>query len=841
MIRASAFFLLFFATSLYTQPSQNRLEALYPGISSQIDRIGKLEPDLASPSNRSALADYLQSNDPELRKGMKLILESELQSTMTRISSKLVVDGSDQDWKDVPFVVTDPAGDNAADILEQRVFLDESGNLFIMMKPSLKAGAIPPEYIFQPLIYANGDRGSFLKIYFAKGRARISERTGDKPEDLEIPGVEAAVGTVYEVKVPLDAWMRSKGGVGSLDVWTGYFDRDKYDSVSQSIPILQTNYALLLLLDLIARGAVAGHDPITVALAYANSTLYAMGDLDTRAQIRKDGREHFQLYRKVSAWQKSNSLPFELENLPVIPKMIWSARYNRLHHFGLMREAIGLLGKKRLTKDIYLEFVDRPEVLEKIHDEIVARDLPLSRDITVLASNIEDLGSSLCETRFALWKYEDLYKRGKMSKEDYDRIQAEAKNNYEIEYMGKKRNWEEFRWNNYQFQNRCFRGSKILGDCGTYTQAMTAIYRMAGLSSLVNQRVNQEATFSYPSTHNFPAYYHPFLRRWVYIQVPDLSNAAYRPDRKMSLHLDLPVMNSLVFADGKAMFGGISTTEQHINFLSLGYDAQKLEQFFISRDPSFLLLDRASAPDGKIMDSDSDGLPDLLELQLGTSPSMADTDGDGMSDGWEINRGLDPLRKDSAVDAIDGMLSPWEQSGMVSTTDPSGDGPDASTDIIWAGAKMDESNNLHLVVKAVDLPSSKTIFQPLLVINEDSEWSIKGLHSGHYKDLTLRKGESRTKIRAAGFEAQSGSVYEMMIPLSDVQPRTNFRRVRIHFYLFAGQKHDSVVLDLRKDESGRWAAATSRMMPDAESRERPSVPTCMSASEDSCIESLHRQ
>ena len=178
MIRASAFFLLFFATSLYTQPSQNRLEALYPGISSQIDRIGKLEPDLASPSNRSALADYLQSNDPELRKGMKLILESELQSTMTRISSKLVVDGSDQDWKDVPFVVTDPAGDNAADILEQRVFLDESGNLFIMMKPSPEGRGHPTGVHFSTSHLRQWRPRLLLEDLFRKGQSTNKRADG---------------------------------------------------------------------------------------------------------------------------------------------------------------------------------------------------------------------------------------------------------------------------------------------------------------------------------------------------------------------------------------------------------------------------------------------------------------------------------------------------------------------------------------------------------------------------------------------------------------------------------------------------------------------------------------
>ncbi len=35
-------------------------------------------------------------------------------------------------------------------------------------------------------------------------------------------------------------------------------------------------------------------------------------------------------------------------------------------------------------------------------------------------------------------------------------------------------------------------------------------------------------------------------------------------------------------------------------------------------------------------DTDGDGLPDDLELQIGTSPNLADTDDDGLSDGWEV-------------------------------------------------------------------------------------------------------------------------------------------------------------------------------------------------------------
>ncbi len=47
-------------------------------------------------------------------------------------------------------------------------------------------------------------------------------------------------------------------------------------------------------------------------------------------------------------------------------------------------------------------------------------------------------------------------------------------------------------------------------------------------------------------------------------------------------------------------------------------------------------------------DTDNDGLTDMEEYALGTSPINWDTDGDGLSDFWEVMRGMNPLKADAA-------------------------------------------------------------------------------------------------------------------------------------------------------------------------------------------------
>ena len=91
-----------------------------------------------------------------------------------------------------------------------------------------------------------------------------------------------------------------------------------------------------------------------------------------------------------------------------------------------------------------------------------------------------------------------------------------------------------------------------------------------------------------------------------------------------------------------------------------------------------------------IVDSDGDGIPDDLELELGTDPNNPDTDGDGIDDAFEFYYGTDPLNPDTDGDGFtDGEeiaagsdpLDPmsWPSDAV----DSDGDGlPDAIEDIL---------------------------------------------------------------------------------------------------------------------------------------------------------------
>ncbi len=81
---------------------------------------------------------------------------------------------------------------------------------------------------------------------------------------------------------------------------------------------------------------------------------------------------------------------------------------------------------------------------------------------------------------------------------------------------------------------------------------------------------------------------------------------------------------------------------------------QEIEKVF---DP--ITVNAEAADDINLVDTDNDGLPDILEFALGTNPIHWDTDGDGLPDGWEVLRtNLDPLKAATDDTHKDGTVNP---------------------------------------------------------------------------------------------------------------------------------------------------------------------------------------
>ena len=79
------------------------------------------------------------------------------------------------------------------------------------------------------------------------------------------------------------------------------------------------------------------------------------------------------------------------------------------------------------------------------------------------------------------------------------------------------------------------------------------------------------------------------------------------------------------------------------------------------------------------VDSDNDGIPDIVEEEQGTDPENSDSDGDGIDDNTEADNGTDPSNPDSDGDGIDDGTEN-ENGTDPSNPDSDGDGIDDGTE-----------------------------------------------------------------------------------------------------------------------------------------------------------------
>ncbi len=104
-------------------------------------------------------------------------------------------------------------------------------------------------------------------------------------------------------------------------------------------------------------------------------------------------------------------------------------------------------------------------------------------------------------------------------------------------------------------------------------------------------------------------------------------------------------------------------------------------------------LDTLGSPDGSSADYDADGLDDLEEYNLGTSPVEADGDDDALLDGAEIEFGSDPANPDSDGDGLlDGLEVSLGTSPVL--TDSDSDGCPDGVEVVTEGRNPVEADTV---------------------------------------------------------------------------------------------------------------------------------------------------
>jgi len=139
-------------------------------------------------------------------------------------------------------------------------------------------------------------------------------------------------------------------------------------------------------------------------------------------------------------------------------------------------------------------------------------------------------------------------------------------------------------------------------------------------------------------------------------------------------------------------------------------------------------------------DTDSDGISDLLELQLGTDPAKADSDGDGTTDGIEVAHGLDPKSPNPNPDfvyIVNRLPSPPNYTDGALGSDISNTGIVTGSAITHSATSKDSAVRWNTVTGTVDV-ATNTVDSYGWAVNDN------GAIAGKYNELALYWAPSST-------------------------------------------------------------------------------------------------
>lgn len=253
----------------------------------------------------------------------------------------------------------------------------------------------------------------------------------------------------------------------------------------------------------------------------------------------------------------------------------------------------------------------------------------------------------------------------------------------------------------------------------------------------------------------------------VYLNYPSMCPESYYVSRGVTIGVQCPYLEpihdvdwyyNLVWTPTSAFFGARQTLKVTIGH---GTDPACFDSdgdgFSDGAEVKLFGTDPTVADD----DSDSDRLPDVVEIRIGTDPEDVDTDNDGLDDSYEYAAGLDPCHPDTDRDGLpDGWeveydLDPGRATGDNGTHgDPDHDGlsnideyqngcnprvPDTDRDGVSDGVEVGQGSDPTEVSDGGEAPSADLFRELTFNIGGDwAAWELTVAGLGPY-DTRIRK------------------------------------------------------------------------------------------------------
>ncbi len=745
----------------------------YSSLDFQLSQIS--DADIQMDKAARILKDTIQTADADMTLALDMVLQDDFFRKYAALDTgQFKLDGKIDDWASVPDRQEDQKGDVTranADLIAFSAWWAPGGDLYTLHQTGSAPLQKQNEEAFCIWVYFPDQPGIGFEFVFGwNGNYNFYNILKDgkiasaHPLDIRnFPGknTEAIIPlaqVMQENKIAPQNRIQVQGGMYHPAI-SGQHD------ISERLILYsrQSNYALELLLYLFSQGINPRGDNIALALALANNYIYSIADDPARREIKKDLVKHFQFYKKVLQWQKDLNIAYDLATIPIIPKILWAdrARYYETDQ--------GVL-----TLKYYLEFIDRIDSLDKTLALINKYPLYGFSSLAGLAQGLESITIPHCVYRSSLENLEEFKTEG------LDKIREEAKTEMYTTYFGKKRRWDGFMWLNYQWSQFEKRGF-FRGDCGTYTTMQMSFYRAAGIPS-VSLQYDTPGVASY--THNFPAYFNPYLKVWQSYQKPSFR------DGPINFYFSKPKWHhrivDLTFKKvGNLYYSGYyqgeaTRVKKIVQLLTRGWTLDNFTTLFLTHrtQEAGLIFNTQSAPD-VIADQDGDGLSDEWEKVLKTDPKSADSDQDGFTDLWESEHASDPLSTLSptgwAIPVIDGLVT-HEMSlpGMVTAYSPQGDSKAKSElkdirsltagifgDQLYLGTSFyNDISQTELGVNSFSiLVKTKTDVSQYWV-----QWS--GIYPQVYRLQGLNNWKDLKKLGQEGLQIAKSHDQEYLIPLS---------------------------------------------------------------------------